>query len=555
VTDVLFGQSYFLGFDPKLWATMQPYPPLGTMYAASYVRRLGFEVAMFDAMLADAESEWIRSLDLVRPRVAVLYEDNFNYLSKMCLLRMREAAFSMIDMARARNCVVVVSGSDATDNFTEYLTRGARYVIRGEGEQTLGELLLTLNGREERPLERIAGLAYVRDGKVALSPTRPDLRDLDTLPFPAWDLIDVDRYSRIWRKRHGYFSMNVATSRGCPYHCNWCAKPIWGQHYNVRSPENVVAELDWLKQVYRPDHIWFVDDIMGLRPGWIERFATLVEAADARIPFKCLNRADLLLKGDTIPALQRAGARIVWIGAESGSQRILDAMEKGTRVEQIVEATDRLHRKGIEVGLFLQFGYPGETRADIERTIQLVRDCDPDDIGISVSYPLPGTKFYRAVQEQLGQRHHWVDSDDLAMLYRGPFTTDFYRKLHQVVHEEFRARRARNALRVTPPVALWRKAWPATNRGGAHGRAPLQPGNQPHPCGTSVISSRGDRPSLRHVLGGLLSLATLPVARWQLNRLARKVHDGIEPLKPTLTPDAAAVPSPQVIQVDRAPRP
>jgi radical SAM superfamily enzyme YgiQ (UPF0313 family) len=515
----LLGQSYYLRFDPKLWATMQPYPPLGTMYAASHLRRHGFDVALFDAMLASSETEWARALERARPRIAAIYEDNFNYLSKMCLQRMRQAAFAMIDMARARNCLVVLAGSDASDHCGEYLARGANFVIYGEGELTLAELVGCLSGRDDRPVERVAGLAFEREGKVIRTPPRPDLRDLDSLPFPAWDLVDVDHYSRIWRRRHGYYSMNVATSRGCPFHCNWCAKPIWGQRYNVRSPENVLAELDWLKQVYRPDHIWFVDDIMGLRPGWIERFATLAEEADVRIPFKSLNRADLLLKGDTIAALGRAGARTVWLGAESGSQRILDAMEKGIRVEEIAEATRQLHAQGIEVGFFLQFGYPGEGLDDVERTIQLVRKCAPDDIGISVSYPLPGTRFYQAVQEQLGKRKHWHDSDDLAMLYHGPFSTRFYRKLHQVVHQEFRARKLWNDLR---------------------GRS---------------IAGRRQRPSPRRIVGGLVNLATLPFSRWQLARLAGVAPGGIEPLTPELSPDDAARPSCQPEPTERVARP
>src|SRR5258708_26267617 len=334
------------------------------MYAASYVRKLGFDVALFDAMLATGEGEWVQALNRVRPRFAVLYEDNFNYLSKMCLLRMRQAAFTMIDMARARNCVVIVAGSDATDHYADYLARGADYAIIGEGEHSLGELLAWLDGSPNVPIETIQGLAFQRDRSVKVTPRRPALRDLDSLPFPAWDLVDVERYREIWRSHHGYYSMNVASSRGCPYHCNWCAKPIWGQRYNVRSPENVVDELIWLKATFCTDHVWFVDDIMGLRPGWIERFADLAEARQTRLPFKSLNRADLVLKGETVSALGRAGAHTVWLGAESGSQRILDAMEKGTRVDQIREATRRLQAEGIEVGFFLQFGYPGETRDD-----------------------------------------------------------------------------------------------------------------------------------------------------------------------------------------------
>jgi anaerobic magnesium-protoporphyrin IX monomethyl ester cyclase len=158
---------------------------------------------------------------------------------------------------------------------------------------------------------------------------------------------------------------------------------------------------------------------------------------------------DLILKGDTIPALKRAGAQRVWVGAESGSQKILDAMDKGTRVEHIYAAAERLHQAGVEVGFFLQFGYPGETREDIERTLQMVRDCKPDDIGMSVSYPLPGTRFFAAVQHELGSRQNWLDSDDLAMLYHGPFSTAFYRVLHRRLHREFRARKAWDELRQT----------------------------------------------------------------------------------------------------------
>src|SRR5438876_5508904 len=225
---VLLGQSYFLRFDPKLHAAMQPYPPLGTLYAASYLRSRGYEVGLFDAMLAETEAEWDAALERHAPRVAVLYEDNFNYLSKMCLLRMRQAAFTMLGMAKARGCLTIAAGSDATDHTAAYIEAGADYVLLGEGEETLGKLLDHELRGTDTPLDSILGLAFPRDGEVIENPRRPDLKDLDALPFPAWDLVDIARYRDIWHARHGYYSMNVATSRGCPYHCNWCAKPIWG---------------------------------------------------------------------------------------------------------------------------------------------------------------------------------------------------------------------------------------------------------------------------------------------------------------------------------------
>ena len=436
MTQILLGQSYYLRFDPKLWEAMQPYPPLGTLYAASWLRQHGYEVALFDAMLAESEDEWGSALDQYKPPYAIIYEDNFNYLSKMCLLRMREAAFKMIEMAKMRGCTVILCGADATDHSSEYLEKGADYCILGEGEESLLELLNQLStGKEAGNLVGVASRFTLHVSR------RPDITDLNRLSFPAWDLVDIEKYRSIWLKRHGYFSMNMVTTRGCPYHCNWCAKPIWGQRYNSRSPENVVAEMKWLKENFAPDHIWFADDILGLKPNWIEKFAALLHEAGAVIPFKCLQRADLVNE-KTAAALAKAGCKTVWLGAESGSQKILDAMDKGDSVDDIYNAARLLRVNGIDVGFFLQFGYPGEMWEDVQKTLKMVRECAPDDIGISVSYPLPGTKFFERVKLELGEKRNWVDSDDLAMLYRGPFPTEFYRILHGRVHYEFRSWKA-----------------------------------------------------------------------------------------------------------------
>jgi radical SAM superfamily enzyme YgiQ (UPF0313 family) len=488
------------------------------MYAASYLRDQGYDVALFDAVLAESEESWQRALERERPGFAVIYEDNFNFASKMCLLRTRRAAFSMSQMARDQGCTVITAGSDATDHPAEYLAQGADFVVIGEGERTLGELLDRLTERNERPYGSILGLAFRQsretggtgDGVVSRTPRRSEIEELDALPFPAWDLIDVGRYREIWHRRHGIYSMNMVTTRGCPYRCNWCAKPIWGNHYSTRSPENVVTELVWLRETYRPDHVWFVDDIMGVEQGWLSRFARLVEAQDARIPFKCLSRPDLLLREGEIDALKRAGCQIAWIGAESGSQRVLDAMEKGTRVEEIYEAARRLQEAGIQVGFFLQFGYPGETREDIQRTLRMVRDCRPDDIGVSVSYPLPGTPFYERVKDQMEDQHHWRDSDDLAMLYRGPFTTAFYRQLHSVLHKTFRARKyleeIKDSLR--------------------------QPANL-------------SRHELRRAAAMAYHALTLPLARWRLARLSREGRNPSPQRWAELDPGTPAVPGSQ----------
>jgi radical SAM superfamily enzyme YgiQ (UPF0313 family) len=443
--DVLIGQSYFLRFDPTLWAAQRPYAPLGSLYAASCVREAGCSVALFDAMLADSEQQWDEAIDREQPAVAVLFEDSFNYLSKMCLLRMREAAMTMIAAARRRGIPVLIAGSDATDHPLMYLDAGAHAVIVGEGELTLVEALIALRAGIH-DLATVAGLVMKRDGAVLRTPARSVLRDLDRMPRPAWDLVDLERYREVWQRRHGTFSMNIATTRGCPYHCNWCAKPIYGQRYTARSPQAVAEEIAWLAASYHPDHLWVTDDIFGLKPGWIEAFAQALARTGRIVPFKCLMRADGIT-ASVAEALRDSGCRTVWIGAESGSQRILDAMEKGTRVDQIETAARLLRGAGIEVGFFLQFGYPGETLSEIEETLAMIRRCAPDDIGISVSYPLPGTPFYERVRAQLGAKQNWVDSADLAMMYRATYEPPFYKLLHQFAHARFRTDRGLRTLR------------------------------------------------------------------------------------------------------------
>jgi anaerobic magnesium-protoporphyrin IX monomethyl ester cyclase len=481
---VLVGQAYCLRFDRKLWNAHQPYPPLGALYAAAALREAGHRVAVYDAMLADSESEWRAALDRERPSFAVLYEDNFNYLTKMCLLRMRSAALSMIQLAQERGIPVVVAGSDATDHPEVYLNAGATCVVLGEGEITLTEVVSALRDGAD-VLSHIPGVCWRGpDGAVVTSGARAPMRALDELPRPAWDLVDVERYRAIWQTHHGYFSMHVSTTRGCPFHCNWCAKPLYGQRYAVRAPEAVADEIAWLDARYRPDHLWITDDVFGLQPGWIEAFASALETRGVCVPFKCLMRADQI-SSPVARALRRAGCRTVWIGAESGSQRVLDAMEKGVRVSQIDEASGLLRAAGIDVGFFLQFGYPGETREDIRRTLAMVRRCQPDDIGISVSYPLPGTPFYERVRAQLGLKQNWDDSDDLTPMYHATYSAEFYRVLHRMAHAEFRLYKA---------VRLWplaRRPW------------------QWRPAHARLLAS-----AVKH--GGLL-----PALRWRLSRLAR----------------------------------
>ena len=435
--NILFTHSYFYPLDEKQWKNKTPYPPLGTITAAAYMRQLGHHVDLFDTNLRDSSAglkPYLKEgLDFL-----VVYDDGFNYLTKMCLTTMREAAFEMIQMAAEKGIKVLVSSSDSTDHFEKYLDAGATAVILGEGEETLKEAVDQLNAGEALN-ETIAGLAYREDGKTIRTAPRKVMKDLDALPIAAWDLVDVEAYRKVWNEGKYPFSLNIATTRGCPFKCNWCAKPIYGNRYNTRSPEHVVQEIEYLMAHLGVNRYWMCDDIFGLKPGWVKQFNKVLKEKNIRIEYKIQSRADLLVKDNTIEALAESGLYEVWIGAESGSQKILDAMDKGTTLEQIKTSTDKLQELGVSVAYFIQFGYLGETKADIDLTLNMIRDNQPDDIGVSVSYPLPGTPFYDKVKQDLGNKANWSDSDDLAMMFQGTFNTEYYKTLHRYLHKRYRA--------------------------------------------------------------------------------------------------------------------
>ncbi|MEN9686043.1 MAG: hypothetical protein RLZZ28_1829 [Bacteroidota bacterium] len=444
---ILFTHSYFLHLDPKQLATKQPYPPLGTLYAAAVMREQGYEVTLFDTMFQENTTAISSRIDSYEPDIVVIYDDGFNYLTKMCLTNMREAAFVMSKIARTYGCTVIVSSSDASDRYEAYLNEGADYILIGEAEQTLLELIGSFTNNQLNRQE-IQGIAFKEaNGSIVKTVSRKVMADLDSLPFPAWDLIDIAPYREMWLKSSGYFSLNIGTTRGCPFKCNWCAKPIYGNRYHSRSPEKVVAELVLLKGLHGFDHIWFCDDIFGLKPGWVASFAQLVTEADLKFTFKIQARADLLVQENYIKALAKAGCTNVWMGAESGSQKILDAMDKGITIEQVIEATRLLKQYGIMPSWFIQFGYPGEDWEDIRLTISMIKQWLPHSIGISVSYPLPGTLFYEKVKNDLAEKSNWTDSDELKMMFRNRFQPEFYKQLHRYVHCVYRKKLAFTEIR------------------------------------------------------------------------------------------------------------
>jgi radical SAM superfamily enzyme YgiQ (UPF0313 family) len=435
LADVLLTHSYHLPYDAKQVRKMQPYAPLGTLYAATALKEKGISVAVFDSMLEEPRLKFGPMLEKHRPKVVAVYEDDFNFLSKMCLTRMREVAWDIASAARAMNAVVIAHGSDSTDNPHLFLANGFDYVLCGEAEEALALVCSSLlRGVEIPDMDGVVKRDAV--GRISGSPVRLAKNAAwAELPAPARNLVDLEPYREKWIEAHGYFSANMVSSRGCPYHCNWCAKPISGTKFHLRAASAVAEEMRTLKVDARVDHIWFGDDVFGLDHRWLERFAHEVRKRDASLPFKIQSRADLMTDRN-IRSLKNAGCAEVWMGIESGSQAVLNAMDKGLRLSSVLAARNGLREAGIRACYFLQFGYPGETWSDLQQTVALVRETRPDDIGISFSYPLPGTVFYERVKAQLGQKRNWADSDDLCIMFKAGYNTDFYRAVREALHAE-----------------------------------------------------------------------------------------------------------------------
>ena len=346
----------------------------------------------------------------------------------------------------------------STDNPSLFLENGFDFVLRGESEETLVRLCSSLLSGEAVP--EIDGLVRLGEGGGLVQSGRRLAKNpmWTELARPARDLIDLEPYRAAWAKAHGYFSTNMVASRGCPYRCNWCAKPISGNTYHLRAADVVAEEMLQLKKRAGVQHVWFGDDVFALNHLWVEEFAAEVEIRDASIPFKIQSRADLMSE-ETVQHLKSAGCAEVWLGVESGSQKVLNAMDKGLSLASVIAARHRLKEADIRACFFLQLGYPGESWSELQQTIKLVRDLRPDDIGVSFSYPLPGTMFYERVKAQLGQKRNWIDSDDLCIMFNAAYTTDFYRAVRNALHaevdtwgdEEARPERAAEV------DALWRK--------------------------------------------------------------------------------------------------
>lgn len=429
---ILLAHGYFLAEDDVEREVMRPYPPLGLLYISAYLKSRGFSVGVFDATFERREA-FEDLLSRERPRVVGLYVN----------LMTRRSVLPMIRAAKAAGAIVVLGGPEPAEYAGEYLSRGADCVVRGEGELLLERLLQT--DWSPAQLAHVPGLAFRSDeGRLVLTGAAPAISRLDDLPFPDRASIDLPRYVDVWRTHHGRGSVSLITARGCPYTCTWCSHSVFGFTHRRRSVGNVADELEMILGTYHPEMVWYADDVFTIHQRWLFDYAAELKRRGVRVPFETISREDRLNE-DVVRTLADMGCFRLWIGAESGSQRVLDAMSRGTDAARMREMVRLLQRYGIEAGTFIMFGYEGEEVADLEATVAHLKSALPDRVLTTVAYPIKGTTYYEQVEKRRVPLVAWENGSDRDVAIAGRHSRRFYRHASRWMQSEIALERQRVA--------------------------------------------------------------------------------------------------------------
>ena len=434
MSELLLTHGYFLYEDPKEMQILKPYVPLGLLYICAHLRAKGFDVDVFDTTFSAME-DLKKYLLREHPSVLGIYAN----------LMTRSKVVEILQTARNAGWKTIVGGPEPGAYIREYLEAGADVVVLGEGEATMEELLPALQGKSHTPLHRVSGIAFLDEsGHLHLTGPRAQISDIDALPWPAREAVDIERYVETWRGAHGKGSLSLITARGCPYHCRWCSHQVFGKSHRRRKPVKVVDEVEWLLNTYNPDMMWFADDVFTIHHGWLRNYAAEMRSRGLHIPFECITRADRL-NAEAADLLAELGCFRLWIGSESGSQRILDAMERGVTVAQVHSAVSLCKARGIQTGMFLMWGYEGEQLDDIEATIEHVKRTDPDVFFTTVAYPIKGTPYYERTANSLVQLKPWGQSSDRELHLRRRRSPDFYKCADRLLQNEVQLARLQRA--------------------------------------------------------------------------------------------------------------
>lgn len=414
--NVLLTHGYFIQDDPKEQKIMRPYPPLGLLYVSAWLEKHGYYNEVFDSTFSSFDTLKWRLLQSP-PDVLAIYT---NLMTKLNVLKIIELVRSNEVLKSTK---IVLGGPEVRNHKENFLRSGADVLVLGEGEETMLELVKCYD--QNKGIEGVQSIAYLKGDGVVETPERMLMKDLDELPLPNRAKIDMQAYFSAWKNKHGESAISINTMRGCPYTCKWCSRAVYGLSYRRRSPKHVVDEIEAIQRDYEVDSAWFVDDVFTVSHKWLQGFVEELESKNVMLPFECITRADRMNE-EVIQLLKRAGCFRVWIGAESGSQRIIDKMDRRVDVQKVREMIIKAQEAGIQAGTFIMLGYPGETEEDIEETVNHLKTSNPDYFTITVAYPIKGTDLYTEVKADFTQTLDWSESTDRDIDFKRTYSRRYY---------------------------------------------------------------------------------------------------------------------------------
>lgn len=425
--EILLTHCYFIQDDEKEQEIMRPYPPLGILYISGYLEEQGIENEVYDTTFSSKQDFRLYLLHH-KPHIIGIY---VNLMTKLNVLEtIRFVKENLPDT------VIILGGPEVRYSAENFLRYGADYIVIGEGEETMAELvkhlMLVPAGEQGREYghditspQAVAGVAFLDNDKFVQTAERQKIKDLNELSVPNRKKINLHLYLQAWRERHGKNALSVSTMRGCPYTCKWCSRAVYGLSYRRRNADKVVEELVQIKKDYNPDSLWFVDDVFTISHKWLSAFRDELRKHNLLIPYECITRADRLNE-EVIAILKETGCFRVWIGAESGSQKVIDLMDRRVDVNQVRDMIKLTRKHGIEAGTFIMLGYPGETEKDIEETIHHLKESNPDHFTITVAYPIKGTELYEEVEAIQTTKLDWSTSTDRQVDFKRTYSRKYY---------------------------------------------------------------------------------------------------------------------------------
>lgn len=414
--DVFLTHAYFLNDDPKEKEIMRPYPPLGLLYIASFLEKNEVPCRVFDSTFSHFENLKETLLE-EKPAIVCMYVNLMTRLRVLDVITFIKASLPQTQ--------IILGGPDVRYNAEELLLHGANYIIIGEGELTSLELITAIQKNQPATIDSIQGLAFLKDGLIHFTEERVKLKIIDELPFPARDKIDLNAYQEVWRKHHNMSTISISTMRGCPYTCKWCSRAVYGLSYRRRSPELVVDEIEHIYNTYQPDSLWFVDDVFTVNHKWLRQFHELIKKRGLKISYECISRADRMNE-EVIALLKESGCFRVWIGAESGSQKVIDLMDRRVDVNKVRDMILATREAGMEAGTFIMLGYPGETEEDILETIHHLKTSNPHHFTITVAYPIKGTELFTEIEHKQTKNFNWTENTDRDRDFERAYNRKYY---------------------------------------------------------------------------------------------------------------------------------